>query len=82
MIDDERIKGFQDAVQGSNIKILEMQYAHWNSDEGFKVMQDYLAKYKKIDAVWANDDDMLLGVLRPSSSPAARTSSWLWAVMA
>ena len=26
-------------------------------------MQDYLAKYPKIDAVWANDDDMLLGVL-------------------
>jgi ribose transport system substrate-binding protein len=63
VIDDQRIKGFQDALQGSNIKILEMQYAHWNSDEGFKVMQDFLAKYKKIDAVWANDDDMLLGVL-------------------
>ncbi|MDY0881484.1 substrate-binding domain-containing protein [Dongia soli] len=63
VIDDERIKGFQDALQGSNIKILEMQYAHWNSDEGFKVMQDFLAKYNKIDAVWANDDDMLLGVL-------------------
>ncbi|MBB2974380.1 hypothetical protein FHU14_004932 [Mesorhizobium sp. RMAD-H1] len=27
-------------------------------------MQDYLAKYPKIDAVWANDDDMLLGVVR------------------
>ena len=26
-------------------------------------MQDYLAKYSHIDAVWANDDDMLLGVL-------------------
>jgi ribose transport system substrate-binding protein len=26
-------------------------------------MQDYLAKYPHIDAVWANDDDMLLGVL-------------------
>jgi ribose transport system substrate-binding protein len=26
-------------------------------------MQDYLAKYPQIDAVWANDDDMLLGVL-------------------
>jgi ribose transport system substrate-binding protein len=63
VIDDERIKGFQDALQGSNIKIMEMQYAHWNSDEGFKVMQDFLAKYSKIDAVWANDDDMLLGVL-------------------
>ncbi|MBB6410790.1 ABC-type sugar transport system substrate-binding protein [Mesorhizobium sangaii] len=34
-----------------------------DDDEAFKLMQDYLAKYPHIDAVWANDDDMLLGVL-------------------
>lgn len=63
VIDDERIKGFQDTIKGTDIKVLDMQYAHWNSDEAFKLMQDYLAKYPHIDAVWANDDDMLLGVL-------------------
>lgn len=63
VIDDERIQGFQDALEGSDIKILDIQYAYWNRDDAFKVMQDYLAKYPKIDAVWANDDDMLLGVL-------------------
>ena len=63
VIDDERIQGFQDALKGSDIKILDIQYAYWNRDDAFKVMQDYLAKYPKIDAVWANDDDMLLGVL-------------------
>src|SRR6202046_688913 len=63
VIDDERIKGFQDGIKGSELKVLDMQYAHWNSDEAFKLMQDYLAKYPHIDAVWANDDDMLLGVL-------------------
>jgi ribose transport system substrate-binding protein len=63
VIDDERIKGFQDGIKGSELKVLDMQYAHWNSDEAFKLMQDYLAKYPDIDAVWANDDDMLLGVL-------------------
>ncbi|KAA0691955.1 ABC transporter substrate-binding protein [Neorhizobium sp. P12A] len=63
VIDDERIKGFQDAIKDTGIKVLDMQYAHWNSDEAFKLMQDYLAKYPHIDAVWANDDDMLLGVL-------------------
>ena len=26
-------------------------------------MQDYLAKYPKIDAVWCQDDDMAVGVL-------------------
>lgn len=63
VIDDERIKGFEDTIKGTDIKVLDMQYAHWNSDEAFKLMQDYLAKYPHIDAVWANDDDMLLGVL-------------------
>lgn len=63
VIDDERIKGFSDVVAKSNIRILDIQYANWNQDEAFKLMQDYLAKYPKIDAVWANDDDMLLGVL-------------------
>ncbi|CDX19912.1 ABC transporter, periplasmic solute-binding protein [Mesorhizobium plurifarium] len=63
IIDDERIKGFQDTIKGTGIKVLDIQYAHWNSDEAFKLMQDYLAKYPHIDAVWANDDDMLLGVL-------------------
>ncbi|BCM21387.1 substrate-binding domain-containing protein [Mesorhizobium sp. J8] len=63
VIDDERIKGFQDTIKGTGIKVLDIQYAHWNSDEAFKLMQDYLAKYPHIDGVWANDDDMLLGVL-------------------
>ncbi|MDF1631136.1 substrate-binding domain-containing protein [Mycoplana sp. MJR14] len=63
VIDDERIKGFSDVIEKTNIKILDIQYANWNQDEAFKLMQDYLAKYPKIDAVWANDDDMLLGVL-------------------
>nr|WP_256375646.1 substrate-binding domain-containing protein [Chelativorans sp. J32] len=59
----ERIKGFSDVIAETNIKILDIQYANWNQDEAFTLMQDYLAKYPKIDAVWANDDDMLLGVI-------------------
>jgi len=63
VIDDERIQGFKDGIEGSDLEILDIQYANWNSDDAFKLMQDYLAKYPHIDAVWANDDDMLLGVL-------------------
>ena len=63
VIDDERIKGFTDVMAGTKVKILDNRYANWNKDEAFKLMQDYLAKHPKIDAVWANDDDMLLGVL-------------------
>ena len=63
VIDDERVKGFEDAIKGSGIKVLDKQYANWNRDDGFKVMQDFLTKYKKIDAVWAQDDDIATGAL-------------------
>lgn len=63
VIDDERIKGFTDVMAGTKIEILDSRYANWNKDEAFKLMQDYLAKHPHVDAVWANDDDMLLGVL-------------------
>lgn len=63
VIDDERIKGFTDVINDTKIKVLDIQYANWNQDQAFTLMQDYLARYPKIDAVWANDDDMLLGVL-------------------
>ena len=63
VIDDERIQGFTEVIEQSNIKILDIQYANWNQDEAFTLMQDYLGKYPNIDAVWANDDDMLLGVI-------------------
>jgi ribose transport system substrate-binding protein len=63
VIDDERVKNFEEAVKGSGIRIIDKQYANWSRDDAFKVMQDYLAKHKKIDAVWAADDDMAVGVL-------------------
>src|SRR5690554_6461452 len=63
VIDDERIQGFTEVIKGTDIEILDIQYANWNQDEAFTLMQDYLAKYPHIDAVWSNDDDMLLGVL-------------------
>lgn len=62
-LDNERVEAFQKALEGSDKQILDMQHGNWNRDDAFKVMQDYLAKYPKIDAVWAADDDMAVGVL-------------------
>ncbi|MGP9574501.1 ABC transporter substrate-binding protein [Halomonas sp. H2] len=63
VIDDERVQGFEEAIEGSEINILDMQHANWNRDDGFEVMQDYLSRFDKIDAVWAQDDDIALGVI-------------------
>ena len=43
--------------------MLDKQFGNWSRDDAFKVMQDYLSKFPKIDAVWCQDDDMASGVL-------------------
>lgn len=62
-IDNMRVEGFQAAIEGSGIEILGMEHGNWNRDESFTVMQDFLSRYPEIDAVWASDDDMAVGVL-------------------
>nr|WP_244430289.1 ABC transporter substrate-binding protein [Roseivivax halodurans] len=62
-IDNERVEGFQSAIEGSGINILDMEHGNWNRDDSFNVMQDFLQKHDQIDAVWASDDDMAVGVL-------------------
>ncbi|MGN6582650.1 MAG: substrate-binding domain-containing protein [Rhizobiaceae bacterium] len=63
-IDQQRQDGFDNAIKGSNVKVLEKQFGNWNRDDAFKVMQDYLTKYPQIDVVWCQDDDMAVGVLQ------------------
>ncbi|MBC2772176.1 substrate-binding domain-containing protein [Rhizobium sp. AQ_MP] len=63
-IDQQRQDGFDKGIEGSNVKILDRQFGNWNRDDAFKVMQDYLTKYPKIDVVWCQDDDMAVGVLQ------------------
>ncbi|MFT7059493.1 MAG: ribose transport system substrate-binding protein [Pseudorhodobacter sp.] len=62
-IDNERVAGFEAAIAGSGIEILDMEHGNWNRDDSFVVMQDFLSKHAAIDAVWASDDDMAIGVL-------------------
>ena len=63
VVDEERVTSFEKAIEGSGVKVLDKQYANWNRDDAFRVMQDFLSKHPKIDAVWAADDDMALGVM-------------------
>jgi ribose transport system substrate-binding protein len=62
VIDGERFDAFMDVIQGTDIEVLAAQYANWNRDDGFKVMQDFLTRFPHIDAVWAQDDDIAIGV--------------------
>jgi ribose transport system substrate-binding protein len=63
VIDDQRFDGFMELIKNTQIKVLDSKYANWKRDGGLKVMQDFLTRFPKIDAVWAQDDDIALGVL-------------------
>lgn len=63
VIDDERFNAFMETIDGSGINVLDNQYANWNRDDGFEVMQDFLSRFPDIDGVWAQDDDIALGVI-------------------
>ncbi|MBO7146578.1 MAG: substrate-binding domain-containing protein [Lentisphaeria bacterium] len=65
-INTDRAGAFKEtlAAKYPGIKILASQASYWNMEKGLALMETYLQKFKKIDAVWAGDDDVLIGVLK------------------
>jgi len=76
-LDNERVDAFQKAIEGSGIEILDMQHGNWNRDDAFTVMQDFLSKYPRIDAVWAADDDMAVGVMEAIAQAGREKEMWI-----
>ena len=76
-LDNERVEAFQAAIEGSGINVLDMQHGNWNRDDAFNVMQDFLSKYDDIDAVWASDDDMAIGVLEAIDQAGRNEEMWI-----
>jgi ribose transport system substrate-binding protein len=63
VIDNQRVDAFMAVMKNhADIKVLDAKHGNWNRDDAFKVMQDFLTRFKQIDAVWASDDDMAVGV--------------------
>jgi ribose transport system substrate-binding protein len=65
VINTERVTAFKEVMKKHpKIKTLDSQPAYWSTQKGLEIMENYLQKHKKIDAVWAQDDDVLKGVLQ------------------
>jgi ribose transport system substrate-binding protein len=63
-VNTDRLTGFNDVLKDyPNIKILAQQPAMWARDKGLTLMENWLQQFKKIDAVWAADDDVALGAI-------------------
>jgi len=64
-LDTERMDAFNSVLKGHpDIKLLDAKFANWNRDDAYKVTQDFLTRFKDIDAIWAADDDMAFGAIR------------------
>ena len=65
VINTERVDAFKaEMAKYKDIEILDSQPAMWSTQKGLEIMENYLQKYPQIDAVWAQDDDVLKGVLQ------------------
>ena len=64
-LDTERMDAFNAVLKANpDVKLLDAKFANWNRDDAYKVTQDFLTRFKEIDAFWAADDDMAFGAMR------------------
>lgn len=65
VINKERVDAFESVMDKyPKIEILDSQPAYWSTQKGLEIMENYLQKFDEIDAVYAQDDDVLKGVLQ------------------
>jgi ribose transport system substrate-binding protein len=64
-INKQRVDAFNEVIaKHPGIKVLDSQPADWSTQKALAVMENFLQKHPKIDAVWCQDDDMLKGVMQ------------------
>jgi ribose transport system substrate-binding protein len=58
-----RVAGFKEGLKEfPDIKLLEVQSANWDPQQGLSVTQSLLTKYPdQVDGIWAADDAMIIG---------------------
>jgi len=77
-IDTERYEAAMEVFnENPDITILDVQHGNWNRADAHRVMQDFLTRYDHIDAVWASDDDMALGVEQAIRDVGREGEMWI-----
>jgi ribose transport system substrate-binding protein len=74
----DRKAGFDEVMRKSNLKILASETANYLRETGYIVMTSLIGKYPGFDAVFAANDDMILGAIDAMSaagiSPASKVT--------
>jgi ribose transport system substrate-binding protein len=61
----ERTAGFEQALEGTNVEILEKQVSEqWDRSRALAIMQNYLTKYPDLDGIFVHNDDMAMGAIQ------------------
>lgn len=77
-VSQARVKAFTEVIAANpGIKIVAQQAADWNREKAEKVMQNILVANPQIDAIWASDDDMALGVENALKSAGRDKNVWI-----
>lgn len=78
-VDTDRVNAALEVFkQYPDIKILAQQPAFWNREKALQVMENLLTRFPKIDAVWAQDDDMLLGAVQAIEEAGRENEMWVF----
>lgn len=78
-VDTDRVTAAEEVFrQYPEIKILGKQPALWNRQKGLEVMENFLTKFPKIDAVWAQDDDIALGAIQAIREAGREKQMWVF----
>ncbi len=61
-VNTDRVDAFKKVLEGHpEIELVEEGVSDWSTEKGLRLMENYLQKHPQLDAVWAGDDDVLLG---------------------
>lgn len=75
---EERVEGYKDAFKKyPEIKLLDSQPADFNREKGMVLMENWLQKYKKIDAIGSINKDMTMGAVE-AAKLAGRHKDIAW----
>lgn len=78
-VDTDRVTAAREVfARHPGIKILDQQPAMWNRQKGLEVMENLLTKHPKIDAVWAQDDDIALGAIQAIKEKGREAEMWVF----
>ncbi|NLB69773.1 MAG: substrate-binding domain-containing protein [Lentisphaerae bacterium] len=64
-VNTQRIEAFKEVLsEYPEMKIIGSGSADWNTEKGLALMENFLQKHPRIDAVWTGDDDVSIGALK------------------